>query len=100
MSAVDPERTFVALDSFPRHGNLGQLESNIAAMADNFRTDLDQLLPERGYPSSRSVIPPHLLLLPLPLLPFLKRLLGSLFAFLYFFVEQHDCDGRQNAAAK
>ena len=32
----------------PRHRNLGQLESDIATMADDLGTDLDQLLPQRG----------------------------------------------------
>ncbi len=29
---------------FLRHGNLGQLERDVPAMADNFGADLDQLL--------------------------------------------------------
>jgi hypothetical protein len=29
----------------PRHGNLGQLERDVPAMADHLRADLDQLLP-------------------------------------------------------
>ena len=31
-------------EQFPRHRDLGQLERNVSAMADDFRTDLDQLL--------------------------------------------------------
>jgi len=36
------------LEQVPRHGNLGQLESDIAAMADDLGPDLHQLLPQRG----------------------------------------------------
>ena len=32
-------------EQFPRHGNLGQLESDIATMADDLGPDFDQLLP-------------------------------------------------------
>ncbi len=32
-------------EQFLRHGNLGQMERDIPAMADHFRSDLDQLLP-------------------------------------------------------
>ncbi len=32
-------------EQFLWHGNLGQLERDIAAMADHLRADLDQLLP-------------------------------------------------------
>ncbi len=35
------------LEQAPRHGNLGQLESDVPAMADHFRTDLHQLFPQR-----------------------------------------------------
>ncbi len=31
----------------PGHGDFGQLERDVPAMADNFGPDLDQLLPER-----------------------------------------------------
>ena len=31
-------------EQFPRHRDLGQLERNVSAMADDFRADLDQLL--------------------------------------------------------
>lgn len=31
------------------HGNFGQLECNITAMADDLGSDLDQLLPQRGF---------------------------------------------------
>ena len=34
-------------EQFPRHRDLGQLERDVPAMADYFRTDLDQLLPQR-----------------------------------------------------
>ena len=34
-------------EQFPRHRDLGQLERDVPAMADHFRTDLDQLLPQR-----------------------------------------------------
>ena len=32
-------------EQFPRHGNLGQLERDIAAVAHDLGADLDQLLP-------------------------------------------------------
>ena len=32
-------------EQFPRHGNLGQLERDVPAMADDLGADLDQLLP-------------------------------------------------------
>ena len=32
------------LEQAPRHGNLGQLERDVPAKADNFGPDLDQLL--------------------------------------------------------
>ncbi len=35
-------------EQFLRHGNLGQLERDIPAVADNFGPDLDQRLPQRG----------------------------------------------------
>jgi len=35
-------------EQFPRHRNLGQLERDIAAMADHLGSDLDQFLPQRG----------------------------------------------------
>ncbi len=31
-----------------RHRNLGQLERDVPSMADHFRTDFDQLFPQRG----------------------------------------------------
>ncbi len=43
---IDPPQDFPK--QVPRHGNLGQLERDIATMADNLGTDLDQLLPRRG----------------------------------------------------
>ena len=33
------------LEQAPRHGNLGQLEGDVPAMADNFGPDLHQLFP-------------------------------------------------------
>ncbi len=36
------------LEYASRHGNLGQLESDIATMADDLGSDLNQLLPQRG----------------------------------------------------
>ncbi len=33
-------------EQFPRHRHLGQLERDIATMADNLGADLDQLLPQ------------------------------------------------------
>ena len=33
------------LEQLPRHRNLGQLERDVPAMADDFGADLDQLLP-------------------------------------------------------
>ena len=35
-------------EQFPRHRHLGQLERDVAAMADHLGTDLHQLLPQRG----------------------------------------------------
>ena len=35
-------------EQHPRHGNLGHLEGGIAAVADDLRTDLDQLLFQAG----------------------------------------------------
>ena len=35
-------------EQFPRHRHLGQLEGDVAAMADHLGTDLHQLLPQRG----------------------------------------------------
>ncbi len=58
-SGSSPQITDQAQDfpeQFLRHGNLGQLERDVPAMADNFGADLDQLLPYRG---QRSVL--HLL---------------------------------------
>ena len=36
------------LEQAPRHRHLGQLERDVPAMADHFRTDLHQLFPQRG----------------------------------------------------
>jgi len=35
-------------EQFPRHGDLGKLECDVPAMADNLGADLDKLLPQRG----------------------------------------------------
>ncbi len=35
-------------EQFPRHGNLGQLERDVPAMAHDLGADLDQLVPERS----------------------------------------------------
>ncbi len=48
---------------FPRHGNLGQLEGDIATMADDLGPDLDQLLPERRKRSILDLLGQHRLLL-------------------------------------
>ncbi len=39
---IDPPQDF--LKQVPRHGDFGQLERDVPAMADNFGPDLDQLL--------------------------------------------------------
>ncbi len=35
-------------EQFPRHRHLGHLERDVAAVADDLRADLDELLPEAG----------------------------------------------------
>ncbi len=35
-------------EHFPRHGNLGQLERDVATMSDDFHADLDKLVEQRG----------------------------------------------------
>ncbi len=42
---IDPPQDFPK--QVPRHGNLRQLERDVATGADNFGPDLDQLLPRR-----------------------------------------------------
>ncbi len=46
-----------------RHGNLGQLERDVPAMADHFSTDLDQLLPECRQRPVLDLLEQHRLLL-------------------------------------
>ncbi len=43
---IDPPQDFPK--QAPRHGNLRQLERDVATMADNFGPDLDQLLAQSG----------------------------------------------------
>ncbi len=43
---IDPPQDFPK--QVPGHGDFGQLERDVPAMADHLGTDLDQLLPQRG----------------------------------------------------
>ncbi len=46
LQTVNKEQDFP--EQFLLHGNLGPLERDVPAMADNLRTDHDQLLPQCG----------------------------------------------------
>ncbi len=47
MQFIDPPQDFPK--QVPRHGNLRQLERDVATMAENFGPDLDQLLVQRDH---------------------------------------------------
>jgi len=60
---VDPAQNLG--EQCPRHGDLGQLERQVAAVADDPRTDLDQLLAQRACPARlEAACQPSLSLMP------------------------------------
>ena len=54
-SAQIINQTQYFLEQTSRHGNLGQLEGDITAMADDFGPDLHQFLPHRGQRPMRNL---------------------------------------------
>ncbi len=58
---IDPPQDFP--EQFLRHGEFGQLERDVPAMADIFGPDLDELLSQRS--AANSLLPPLRLTSPL-----------------------------------